>query len=68
MTIKAKVLKPFMFNGKMLQTGEEAEMNEDRAVRHMHVGDVEKNAKAIEQYKNKMINKAQATIKQMNKF
>ncbi len=66
--MKIKVKAPFMYNGKMLQAGDEEEMNEDKAVRHMRAGDLEKDQKAIEKYKNKMIAKHEAQIKDLNNF
>ena len=49
--INVKIAKPFMFNGQMLNVGDEVEMNASRAVNHMRVGDVERDEDLIAEIK-----------------
>jgi hypothetical protein len=49
--ITAKIVKPFIYNGALLEAGQEVEMNIERAVNHMRVGDVERNEEAIGEVK-----------------
>lgn len=49
--ITAKVLKPFMYNGTLLEVDQEVDLNIERAVNHMRVGDVERNEDAIAEVK-----------------
>lgn len=49
--VTAKIAKPFMYNGVLLEVGQEVEMNIERAVNHMRVGDVERDEDAINEVK-----------------
>lgn len=60
--IKVKVLKPFQYNGVYVGVGEEVEMNEERAVNHMRVGDVERNEQLIIKIKEQRAAAAEAVI------
>lgn len=65
--IKAKVIRPFMYNGKMLKKGEVVEFNIERAVNHMRVGDLERNEEAIKKVKEKRRGQAEALLKDAEK-
>lgn len=65
--VKCKVLKPFMYNGKLLVEGEIAEFYTDRAARHMRIGDLEKDENVVEAYKNKLRAEAEGKLKEANK-
>lgn len=49
--VTAKIAKPFMYNGELLAVGQEVDMNIERAVNHMRVGDVERDEDAINEVK-----------------
>jgi len=49
--VMVKILSPFKYNGTFVQAGDVVEMNEDRAVNHMRVGDVERNEELIAKIK-----------------
>lgn len=61
--LTVKIVKPFMYNGTMVRTGQDIEMNFGRAVRHMRVGDIERNESAIKQYKLALKSEAEAKLK-----
>lgn len=58
--VKVKIVKPFMYNGKMLSKDEEVEMNIARAVNHMRVGDVERDEVLVDRIKQERIAAAEA--------
>lgn len=49
--ITVKILRPFMYNGKYVEAGSDVEMNIERAVNHMRVGDIERDENAIAEVK-----------------
>ncbi len=51
-----------MYNGTMVQEGEQVEMNDERAVNHMRVGDVERDEALIDKIKSKRHAAATAAI------
>jgi len=51
--VKVKIVRPFKYNGQFVEAGQEVEMNEDRAVNHMRVGDVERNEDLIKKIKER---------------
>lgn len=54
------VLRPFKYNGTFVQEGDTIEMNQDRAVNHMRVGDLERDDELIQQVKDRRIAAAEA--------
>lgn len=57
--VKVKILKPFMYNGKMLEVDQEdVDMNIERAVNHMRVGDVERNEEVVNEVKQARLDAA----------
>lgn len=58
--VLVKIIKPFKYNGEFVQEGQEVEMNEDRAVNHMRVGDVERQDDLINKVKQRRIDAAKA--------
>lgn len=52
-----------MYNGQMVVAGAEVEMNENRAVNHMRVGDVERQEKLVERVKQRRLGAAKAAQK-----
>lgn len=67
--MKVKIKRPFIYNGAALRPGDEVEMADPkRAVRHMLAGDIERDEKAVIDYKNKMIAEGEAKIKAAAKF
>lgn len=58
--VLVKVLKPFKYNGEFVDVGQEINMNEDRAVNHMRVGDLERDESLIEKVKARRIAAAEA--------
>jgi hypothetical protein len=60
--VKIKILRPFQYNGKFVNEGDEIEMNEERAVNHMRVGDVERDEQLIKKIKEQRQAAAEAAI------
>lgn len=60
--INVKILKPFMYNGTMLQIGDVVEMNDERAVNHMRAGDVERDEGLINEIKERRSAAAEAAM------
>lgn len=60
--VNVKILKPFVYNGMMLQTGDVAEMNDERAVNHMRAGDVERDEGLINEIKERRTAAAEAAM------
>lgn len=58
-----KVLKAFKYNGEFVYEGDVIEMNENRAVNHMRVGDLERDEALIEKIKQERIAAAEAAAK-----
>lgn len=58
--VMAKILKPFKYNGEFVQAGDVVEMNEERAVNHMRVGDIERQEDLINKIKQQRIDAADA--------
>lgn len=60
--VKVKIAKPFMYNGVMVQPGDEVEMFADRAYNHMRVGDVERDENVVSEIKAKREAAAKAAL------
>lgn len=58
--VQVKVLKGFMYNGSMVNPDDVIEMNLERAVNHMRVGDVERQEDLIEKVKASRVAAAEA--------
>ena len=54
------IAKPFMYNGNLLKVGDKVEMNRNRAVNHMRVGDVERDDVLIAEVKQVRVDAAEA--------
>lgn len=67
--MKVKIRRPFIYNGAVLRPGDEIDMpDNNRAVRHMLAGDVERDDRAIGDYRDKMIAEGEAKIKAAQNF
>lgn len=58
--VRATILRPFKYNGEFVQAGDVVVMNEERAVNHMRVGDVERQEDLIAKVKERRIAAAEA--------
>lgn len=58
--VLVKIVRPFKYNGVFVSEGDEVEMNEDRAVNHMRIGDVERQDELIKKVKDRRIAAAEA--------
>jgi len=65
--VKVKIIRPFKYNGTFVEAGQEVDMNEERAVNHMRVGDVERNENLIKKIKERRAAAADAAKADANK-
>jgi len=62
-TLVVKVINPWLYNGVMLKEGEDIELNFNKAIRHMKVGDVERDEDGIKRYKATQKSNAEAQLR-----